>query len=253
MIRLENVWKSFGPRTVLAGVDLRVQPGTTACLIGGSGSGKSVTLKLIARLLEPDRGRILVEGDDATHAGGARLASIRAKLGLVFQSGALLQWLTVEENVALPLREARNATVMTDADVRARVLEILELLGVADAAKLYPSEISGGMQKRVAIARAVVRRPKVILYDEPTAGLDPVRTAVVDELIVRLQEELGVTQLVVTHDMPSVHRIADQVAFLHDGRVAFDGTSEELLATPDRLVREFVDAMSLASPRPART
>jgi phospholipid/cholesterol/gamma-HCH transport system ATP-binding protein len=236
-MELVLVRKKFGDREILRGVDLRVRRGTTTCIIGGSGSGKSVMLKLMSRLLEPDQGKILFLGRDIAHAEGRELAEARRKMGVLFQSGGLLQSLTVGENVALPLRES---TGLDDDEIERRVTAKLELLEVADAKDRLPKEISGGMLKRVALARAVILEPEVVLYDEPTSGLDPVKASLVDEMIQDMKSALDVTQIVVTHSMKSVSHIADRVALLFEGVIAFDGTADELRDSDDPVVQQFV-------------
>jgi phospholipid/cholesterol/gamma-HCH transport system ATP-binding protein len=239
VIDLEGVTKRFGSQEVLRGVDLHVGRGETLCLIGGSGSGKSVTLKLITRILEPDAGSILIDGQDVSHAPRHGLGVTRRKIGMLFQSGALLHGLSVFDNVALPLRE--SSTAMTEAEIEQTVLPILERLKVGETRDKLPGEISGGMQKRVALARAVVLKPAILLYDEPTAGLDPVRSTVVDELIAEMHAD-GLTQLVVTHDLATAFDVATSIAMLHEGKIVLQATPREFEATTDPIVREFLDA-----------
>ncbi|RMG08476.1 MAG: ABC transporter ATP-binding protein [Planctomycetota bacterium] len=243
MIHLEGVHKSFGARKILDGVDLAIYPGETVCIIGGSGTGKSVTLKHIMRLLEPDAGKVWLDGEDITYAHGDRLQRARSKLGVNFQFGALLNWLTVFENVALPLREN---TKMSEEEIERRVMAKLELLKIPHARDLFPTEISGGMMKRAALARAVVMEEtlKVILYDEPTSGLDPISTALVDEMINEMKARLGLTQVVVTHDMVSAYRTADRIAVLHQGKVVQFGTPEEIQNSRVPYVQQFVRGLS---------
>lgn len=241
MVALEGIWKSFGTREVLKGLDLVVPEGETVCVIGGSGSGKSVTLKHIMRLLAPDRGKVTLDGEDITHLEGRPLAAARRKLGVLFQSGALLQWLTVGENVALPLRENTN---LSEREIQERVTAKLELLQIPHARDQYPNQISGGMLKRAGLARAVVFEPPVILYDEPTSGLDPVKTALVDEMILDMQERLKVTQIVITHDMASAYRIGDRIAMLYDGKIIQYGTPDDIKNTEDPVVRQFIEGLT---------
>jgi len=241
MIVLENVWKRFGSREILRGVTLTIPRGETVCIIGGSGTGKSVTLKHIMRLLEPDEGRIILDGQDITHIQGYELSQARRKLGVLFQFAALLQWLTVGENVALPLREN---TDLTDGEIDKRVNEILKLLQIPQAKDLYPNQISGGMQKRAGLARAVVMKPLVVLYDEPTSGLDPVKTALVDEMILDMHQKLDVTQVVITHDMTSAYRISNRIAMLYEGKVIQYGTPDEIKNTTNPIVRQFIEGLT---------
>jgi phospholipid/cholesterol/gamma-HCH transport system ATP-binding protein len=241
MIVLENLWKRFGTREILRGVTLTIPRGETVCIIGGSGTGKSVTLKHIMRLLEPDEGRVLLDGQDISHIQGRELSQARRKLGVLFQSAALLQWLTVGENVALPLREN---TDHTEEEIEKSVQDILKLLQIPQAKDLYPNQISGGMQKRAGLARAVVMKPLVILYDEPTSGLDPVKTALVDEMILDMRKKLDVTQVVITHDMASAYRISDRIAMLYEGKVIQYGTPAEIKNTENPIVRQFIEGLT---------
>jgi phospholipid/cholesterol/gamma-HCH transport system ATP-binding protein len=241
VIVLENVHKKFGQREILRGLTVEIPRGETVCLIGGSGTGKSVTLKHIMRLLEPDEGKIILDGVDISHIHGTPLVEARKKLGVLFQSAALLQWLTIGENVALPLRENTN---LPEAEIEKRVNEILNLLQIPHAKDLFPNQISGGMQKRAGLARAVVMKPQVILYDEPTSGLDPVKTALVDEMILDMQEKLNVTQVVITHDMTSAYRISDRIAMLYEGRVIQYGTPDEIRNTTHPIVRQFIEGLT---------
>lgn len=241
MIVLENLWKKFGTREILRGITLTIPRGETVCIIGGSGTGKSVTLKHIMRLLEPDEGKIILDGQDITHIHGAELQKARLKLGVLFQSAALLQWLTVGENVALPLREN---TELTEGEIQKRVVDILKLLQIPQAKDLFPNQISGGMQKRAGLARAVVMKPHVVLYDEPTSGLDPVKTALVDEMIIDMHQKLDVTQVVITHDMTSAYRISTRIAMLYEGKVIQYGTPDEIKNTQNPIVRQFIEGLT---------
>lgn len=238
MIKLEGVHKAFNGRPVLRGVDLVIPRGTTVCIIGGSGTGKSVTVKHMVGLLKADQGRVYVDDEDITDATGAQLIAVRRKFGVLFQSAALLKWLSVFDNVALPLRELSR---MGRSEVEERVMAKLKILGVADARAKFPNEISGGMQKRVGLARALIWDPPYVIYDEPTSGLDPVITRRVDEMILEAREKFGVTSTVVTHDMASAYRIADQIAMLYDGKVIQVGTPQEIQETTDPVVRQFIE------------
>jgi phospholipid/cholesterol/gamma-HCH transport system ATP-binding protein len=237
MIELRDIWKSFGPHEVLRGVDLKVEAGTTTVIIGGSGTGKSVTLKHMVGLLKPDRGRVIVDEEDITEFDKEALRRVRQKFGYLFQSAALINWLTVFENVALPLREL---TRLPAGEVKDRVMAKLELLQVARAAEKYPPELSGGMKKRVGLARALIWDPRYLLFDEPTSGLDPVITATVDEMIIETREKTGVTSVVVTHDMASARRIADRIAMLYEGKVIEEGPPEEFMRSGNPIVQQFV-------------
>jgi phospholipid/cholesterol/gamma-HCH transport system ATP-binding protein len=239
MIRLEHVTKTLGERRVLDGVDLEVRDGETLVIVGPSGTGKSVTLKHMVRLLTPDEGRVLVGDEVISEAAGAELERIREKFGVLFQGGALLEWLNVGENVALPLREK---TTLTEDEIEAKVREKLRLVGLEGDIEKYPSEISGGMRKRVGLARAIVRDPKIILYDEPTSGLDPVSSRTIDRLIENLRQELGVTSVVVTHDLHSALSIGSRIAMLSSGRICELAEPAGFIQSECEEVRLFMDA-----------
>lgn len=242
MIDLIDVHKAFGPKRVLSGLNLHVERGETSVIIGRNGIGKTVTFKHIMGLLKPDRGRVLVEGDDITQMGEAELIGVRDKFGYVFQGCALLDWLTIAENVALPLRER---TRMSRREIHQVVAEKLELMGLEDAGHLYPAECSGGMKKRAAVSRAIARDPEIILYDEPTAGLDPIMASTVNDLIIELRQKLSITSLVVTHDMASAYAIADRIGMLHHGKIIEIGTPDEIRATRDPVVRQFIEGRTV--------
>ncbi len=252
MIHLKDIYKAFGTKQVLRGIDLAVYPGETVCIIGGSGTGKSVTLKHIMRLLDPDEGQIWLDGEDITHIHGEELDKARLKLGVNFQFGALLAWLTVFDNVALPLQEN---TDMTAKQIEERVMSKLELLSIPQARDQFPDQISGGMKKRAGLARAVVMEEhlKVILYDEPTSGLDPISTATVDEMVNEMKDRLGVTQIIVTHDMASAYRTADRIAVLHQGEVVQFGTPEEIQSSSVPYVQQFIRGLSTQEALVTRT
>ena len=250
MIEVIGVHKAFGPKQVLAGLDLHVERGETLVIIGRNGIGKTVTFKHIMGLMKPDRGQVLVEGEDITGMGEAELIRVRDKFGMVFQGCALLNWLTVGENVALPLRER---TRMSRKEIDRVVVEKLELMGLANAGHLYPAECSGGMKKRAAVSRAIVRDPEIILYDEPTAGLDPIMATTVNELIIELREKLHITSMVVTHDMDSAYTVADRIGMLSGGRIIQIGSPDEIRNTQDPTVRQFIEGRTtgpLAAERP---
>ncbi len=236
-IELCDLTKSLGGRTVLDGVSLSIRRGETMAIIGGSGAGKSVTLKHIVGLLKPDRGCVRVDGVDVTRSNHGTLDAVRKKIGFCFQGSALLNSLNVLENVALPLREHE---LLSEEEIRAKVREKLELVKLGDAGHKMPSEISGGMKKRVGLARAIVRNPEILLYDEPTAGLDPVVGSQINDLILDMQKKLGVTSVLVTHDMSSAFRVSNRIAMLLDGRIVKLGTPEEFRSSDDPVVRQFI-------------
>ena len=239
VIEFDNVVKSFGGVRVLDGLSFSVRKGEVLCITGPSGTGKSVTLKHLVRLETPDSGRILVEGVNVSECSDGELRRVRNRIGYLFQSGALLAWMTVEENVALPLRECTN---LGDGEIAARVAKALAAVELTDAAEKYPSEISGGMQKRAGLARAIVRDADVILYDEPTSGLDPVTSATINALIRRISTTYGITSIVVTHDIPGALRMADRLLLLKGGRVSELSTPDEFLHSQNPDVRAFLAA-----------
>lgn len=240
MIQFENVHKRFGARVVLDGFTLTIPEGQTTVLMGYSGTGKSVALKHIVGLLEPDAGRVRVDEQVVGDLDYDALMRLRARIGFVFQFAALFDSLSVRENLALGLRRQGLDPDTIDTRV-AESLRLVELAGIEDRS---PAELSGGMRKRVGIARAIALRPRYILYDEPTTGLDPVTTAAMDDLMVRARRELGATSVVVTHDLASAFTIADRIVFLNEGRVRLAGTTAEVQATADPLVREFITSRS---------
>ena len=237
-IEFIDVEKSFGEMKVLDGISFGVEQGETFAILGPSGAGKTVTLTLAVGLLKPDRGRIVVDGQDITEMSERELANIRRKVQLVFQSGALFDSLTVWENVAFPLSDSGH----TDADIENKVEEYLKVVEVEDLAGLMPSELSTGMKRAVAIARAVAAQPKAILYDEPTTMVDPLMSQTINKLIRKMQRQLGLTQMVVTHDIANcAEKVADHVALIEKGKFAFIGTMEELYADDHPVVKEFVE------------
>lgn len=237
MIRFQELHKAFGPKRVLAGMTLDIPDGETTVIIGFSGTGKSVALKHIVGLLEPDAGSVEVDGQVVHELDAGGLAALRAHIGYVFQFAALFDSMSVADNIRLGLaRRGLSAT-----DIRDRIRESLALVDLAGAEERYPAELSGGMRKRVGIARAIALRPRYILYDEPTTGLDPVTSAVIDELMVRTRKELGVTGVVVTHDMRSAYTVGDRIAMLYEGRIRQVGTIAEIRSTDDPVVRNFIE------------
>ncbi|MBT3192928.1 MAG: ATP-binding cassette domain-containing protein [Verrucomicrobia bacterium] len=237
MVRFEKVKKVFAGKAVLDGMDFDIRRGETFVIVGPSGTGKSVTLKHMVRLLTPDQGDVYVGKDCMNEATGSRLAVLRERFGYLFQGGALLAWLTVGENIALPLREK---TTLTEAEIQKRVHATLEMVEMAGDYDKRPSDISGGMCKRAGLARAIVTEPEIILYDEPTSGLDPVTSRTIDALIARLKEELGVTSVVVTHDLHSALSIGSRIAMLHGGRVAETSTPVEFVKSKNEEVQSFL-------------
>ncbi|MBW3553546.1 MAG: ATP-binding cassette domain-containing protein [Gemmatimonadetes bacterium] len=237
-ILLEGISKAFGSKVVLDRIDLEVREGETVAVIGGSGVGKSVLLKTIVGLLEPDAGRVVVDDQVVTELSREHLYELRRRVGYVFQFAALFDSMTVKDNLAMGLRRIAGM----DAEERAhRTEEALRLVEMEGYEGQLPGQLSGGQRKRVGLARAVATRPKYLLYDEPTTGLDPVTTSVIDRLILKMDEELGVTSVVVTHDMTSAYRVADRIAMLYDGRIRFTGTPAEIQAADDPIVRGFVE------------
>ncbi len=237
-IVIEGVSKSFGGKQILDQTDLFIKRGETLVIIGRSGVGKSVLLKNIVRLLEPESGRIWIEGIEVTGLSPGRLMELRKKFGMLFQGGALFDSLTVAGNVGLMLQEH---TTMLQADIDKRVAECLAMVGLQDTGDKLPSELSGGMKKRASLARAIVMQPDYILYDEPTTGLDPITSDAINDLIIKLQRELGVTSIVVTHDMPSAFKIADRIAMLRRGKIVFAGTVAEVKSTDHPMIRQFIE------------
>jgi phospholipid/cholesterol/gamma-HCH transport system ATP-binding protein len=237
IIQLKNLHKRFDRLIVLDGVTLDVQRGTTLVVIGASGTGKSVLLKHMVGLLRPDRGEVWFDGHRIDTMSEGHLQSIRQKFGYLFQMSALFDSLTVAENIAFPLVEH---TKMPREEIDAKVKQKLGMVGLPGIGRKMPAELSGGQRKRVALARAIALDPAVILYDEPTTGLDPIRSDVINELILKLNNELKVTSIVVTHDMNSAMKVADRIVMLHEGKVTFDGTAEDLRRTSDPVVRRFV-------------
>lgn len=238
MIEIKDLHKNFGSKKVLQGVNLTIEKGETIVIIGRSGCGKSVLIKHIVGLLEPDSGYVKVEGKIVNDLKQKDLYELRKKFGFLFQGAALFDSMTVEENVGLPLVESSNGFLKSD--IKKSVEEKLELVGLSGILNLRPSELSGGMKKRVALARAFITNPTYILYDEPTTGLDPIMSDSIDNLIKDLTEKLNVTSIVVTHDMYSVKNVANKVAMMNDGIIYFTGKPEELIKSSDRVIEDFI-------------
>ncbi|MCE9501353.1 MAG: ABC transporter ATP-binding protein [Leptospira sp.] len=238
IIELRNIHKAFGNRKILKGINISVSKGETMVILGPSGTGKSVTLKHITGLLTPDAGEVFIHGESISASDDKTIEKLRAKMGVLFQSGALINWLSVYENVALPLREHKIAH---GEELDRIVMEKLGWLDLIPAKDNLPGDISGGMKKRAGIARALTSNPEILLYDEPTSGLDPVMSNVFNELILRLQKELHVTSIVVTHDMQSAYMIADRISFIYEGEVLLCGTPEEIQASPNPVIQQFIN------------
>lgn len=241
MIEVRDVSKSFGTQQVLRGVSLDIHRGEAVVIIGRSGGGKSILLKHLIGLLQPDSGTIRVDGEDITTMNERSLLRVRRKYGMLFQMAALFDSLTVEENVGFVLR---RQGVESDAEIRRRVAEALEMVELPGIGHKMPSELSGGMRKRVGLARAIVYRPEIVLYDEPTTGLDPIAADNIDRLIRRVWETLHVTSIAVTHDMKSARTISNRILMLHEGRIYSEGPSAEILESTDPVIHRFVNGIS---------
>lgn len=237
-IVVQGLCKAFGPKVVLDQCDLTINKGETLVVIGRSGEGKSVLLKHIVRLLEPDAGRIWLEGREVTAMSRAELMQVRKSFGMLFQGAALFDSMTIAENVGLILHEHSD---WSPARIDERASECLEMVGLSGAEDKLPSELSGGMKKRAGLARAIVMQPEYILYDEPTTGLDPITGDAINDLIIKLQQELNVTSIVVTHDMQSAYKVADRMAMLNDGRIIFHGPVDTVRSSDHEAVRQFIE------------
>lgn len=241
MIELRNLTKTIGRNEILRGIDLSVERGQTLVIVGQSGGGKSVILKHIIGLMKPTSGQVLVEGHDIAHCTERQLVPIRKKVAILFQSAALFDSMTVAQNLAFPLREAgeRDPAVLAE-----KVAEALEVVNLRDQQPKMPESLSGGMRKRVGLARAIITRPQCILYDEPTTGLDPIASDSINRLIRALQTRYGITSLVVTHDLKTAAHVADSVAYLAGGRIHFHGSFADFDLSADPLIRDFIDGRS---------
>ena len=237
MIETRALKKSFGPQRVLSGVDLRIESGEAVVIIGRSGGGKSILLKHLIGLLQPDEGDVLIDGESISGMNERQLLRVRSKFGMLFQGAALFDSLNVADNVAFALRRLAK---LTEKEIAIKVAATLDMVDLAGIEKKMPSELSGGMRKRVGLARAVVYQPAFVLYDEPTTGLDPIASDSIDQLIIRVWERLKVTTVVVTHDLRSAFRIGQRILMLHQGQIYFAGTPEETKATTDPIVQRFV-------------
>jgi len=237
MIKLVDVHKSFGTQKVLSGVNLEIAKGEITVVIGPSGVGKSVLLKHMIGLIRPDRGKVFVDGVDLSSLDSQELVKLRNKFGMLFQGAALFDSFSVFDNVAFPLVEH---TKFSPDEIHRRVAEKLELVGLKNVGHKFPSELSGGMKKRVGLARAIILEPEIVLYDEPTTGLDPIMTESVDQLIMSMQEQLKITSVVISHDIVSAFNIADRIAMIHDGRIIETGTPAGFKASSNGFVRKFI-------------
>jgi len=241
MIEVRDLHKSFGSHRVLNGVTLQIDKGESVVIIGRSGGGKSILLKHVIGLLRPDSGEVLIEGENITRMNERQLLEVRRKFGMLFQSAALFDSMTVAENVGFVLNRDKSCSPRQVAEKVAEALEMVELPGIEEK---KPAELSGGMRKRVGLARAIVYRPEIVLYDEPTTGLDPIVADSIDQLIVNVRERLHVTTVAVTHDMRSARRIGQRIMMLHEGRIYFQGTPEALFSSSDPIVHRFVTGIA---------
>jgi len=241
MIEVRDLNKSFGSHPVLEGVNLRIEKGESVVIIGRSGGGKSVLLKLLIGLIEPDAGQVLIEGENIVPMNERQLLHVRRKFGMLFQSAALFDSMNVAENVAFAFRRERSLPAQ---EVARKVGEVLELVDLPGIEEKTPSELSGGMRKRVGLARAIIYQPQIILYDEPTTGLDPIVSDSIDQLILRVRDRLDVTTVVVTHDMRSARRLGQRILMLHERKIYAAGTSDEIFESKDPIVRRFIEGVS---------
>jgi phospholipid/cholesterol/gamma-HCH transport system ATP-binding protein len=247
-LRIHDLHKSFGPQYVLKGVDLDIERRTVNIIIGGSGQGKSVLMKHLMGLLQPDRGAIYVEGRNIVGLDDVQMRDVRRQFGMVFQYAALFDSMTVMENIAFPLLERYDDLSRNQIMERVRELLVrLDLANVTGIEQKFPAELSGGQRKRVGLARALIDRPEILLYDEPTTGLDPIATKNVDEMIRRTADDFGVTSVVISHDMASTFRIGDRISMLYEGKIIVTGTPDELLSNPNPVLREFVETSGAVS------
>ena len=241
MIEVRNLQKSFGTHAVLDGVSFRIEKGESVVIIGRSGGGKSVLLKHLIGLLKPDAGHVLIEGEDIVGMNERQLLHVRRKFGMLFQSAALFDSMTVAENVAFAFRRDRS---LPEKEIRRKVAEVLEMVDLPGTEDKNPSELSGGMKKRVGLARAIIYHPEIVLYDEPTTGLDPIVSDSIDQLILRVRDRLDVTTVVVTHDMRSTRRLGQRILMLHNQSIYVTGTPDEIFNSQDPVVRQFVEGVS---------
>ena len=241
MIEVRDLKKSFGPNRILDGVNLRIETGESVVIIGRSGGGKSVLLKHLVALLKPDSGQVLIDGEDVVPMNERQLIRVRHKFGMLFQGAALFDSMTVAENIGFPLRRECK---ISDDDLRKRVAEVLEMVDLPGTEEKKPSELSGGMRKRVGLARAIVYKPQIVLYDEPTTGLDPIVSDSIDQLIMKVRDCLDVTTVVVTHDMRSARRVGQRIMMLHNKKIHATGTPDQIFNSTDPIVRQFIEGIA---------
>jgi len=237
MIKLENIYKSFGEKVVLNGVSLEIKKGESFVILGGSGTGKSVMLKHIIGILQPDKGTVNVDGNEVTHYSRKQWFELRKRFGMSFQEAALFDFMSVFENIAFPIR---RHTKLNENDIRKRVAQCLEMVGLSGNENLRPAELSGGMRRRAGFARAIALNPEILLFDEPTTGLDPVMTDQIDKIINNLRNGLNVTTVTITHDMVSAFEIADRIGMLHEGKIVFVGSPDEFLKADIDIIKRFL-------------
>jgi phospholipid/cholesterol/gamma-HCH transport system ATP-binding protein len=241
MIEVRDLKKNFGPQTILEGMSFLIEEGESLVIIGRSGGGKSVLLKHIIGLLKPDSGSVLIDGEDITHMDERSLIRVRSRFGMVFQGAALFDSLNVAENVAFAFRRERK---FTEKEIARKVAEVLDMVELPGVEKKKPSELSGGMRKRVGLARAIIYQPQILLYDEPTTGLDPIVSDSIDKLIIRVAERLKVTTIVVTHDMRSARRVGHRIVMLHNKKIYANGTPEDIFSSTDPVVQQFINGVA---------
>lgn len=241
MIQVRDLKKSFGPQPILDGVSFGIEKGESLVIIGRSGGGKSVLLKHIIGLLRPDSGQVVIDDEDITHLNERELIRVRSKFGMVFQGAALFDSMTVAENVSFALRREKK---FSESEIAGKVTEALDMVELHDVEKKKPSELSGGMRKRVGLARAIIYHPEIVLYDEPTTGLDPIVSDSIDKLIMRVRDCLKVTTVVVTHDMRSARRVGHRIVMLHNKRIYVTGTPEDIFTSNDPVVQQFINGVA---------
>jgi phospholipid/cholesterol/gamma-HCH transport system ATP-binding protein len=241
MIEVRDLKKSFGAHSILDGVSFRIEKGESVVIIGRSGGGKSVLLKHLIGLLKPDAGQVLIEGENIVTMNERQLLHVRRKFGMLFQSAALFDSMTVAENVGFAFRRERS---LPEEEIRRKVAEVLEMVDLPGTEDKKPSELSGGMRKRVGLARAIIYEPQIVLYDEPTTGLDPIASDSIDQLMLRVRDRLDVTTVIVTHDMRTTRRLGQRILMLHNQRIYVTGTADEIFNSRDPIVRQFTEGIS---------